>query len=63
MNRRGKYARLPLLIGALLLLTLIPFALFRGSQAPEAEAAWWDNSWRYRKPIQVTNNTTQQRLR
>ncbi len=60
MNRRGKYARLPLLIGALLLLTLIPFALFRGSQAPEAEAAWWDNSWRYRKPIQVTNNTTQQ---
>jgi len=60
MNRRGKYARLPLLVAVLLLLALIPFALFRGSQAPEAEAAWWDNSWRYRKSIQVTNNTSQQ---
>jgi hypothetical protein len=26
----------------------------------KAEAAWWNDSWAYRKSIQITNNTTQQ---
>lgn len=56
MNRRGRHARLPLLIGLLLLLALIPFALYRGSQVPDAEAAWWNPSWQYRKRIDVSNS-------
>lgn len=59
-NRRGRHARWPLLIGLLFLLALIPFALFRSSQVPEAEAAWWNPSWQHRQRIDVTNNTTQQ---
>ena len=60
MNRRGRHARVPLLIAVLFLLALIPFALYRGSQVPEAEAAWWNPSWQYRQSIHVTNNTTEQ---
>ena len=60
MNRRGGRARTPLAIAILFLLALIPFALYRGSQVPEAEAAWWNPSWQYRQSIAVTNNTTEQ---
>lgn len=60
MNPRGRHARVPLLIAVLFLLALIPFALYRGSQVPEAEAAWWNPSWQYRQSIAVTNNTSEQ---
>ena len=44
---------------ALILITL-PILYLVYKYKPKAEAAWWDETWLYRKAVQVTNNTSTQ---
>ena len=36
---------------------LIPFSIVILRNPKETEAGWWNEGWRYRKAIPVTNNT------
>lgn len=57
-NRFQKFTSVVLLI-AILLTLLPPFSPFWNS-TPKAEAAWFDDSWSYRKTIAITAHTAQE---
>ena len=49
-----------LLIGSIILLTLLIPLVILISKKPPSIAAWWDNSWRYRQSVAITNSGSDQ---
>ncbi len=58
---RWSFATLPRrIVSTILIIFFILTPIFNILFAPKASAAWWNDSWLYRKAITVTNNTTTQ---
>lgn len=41
---------------AVVVLFLAGFAVYQSRQAPEAEAGWWNETWVYRRAIEISNS-------
>ena len=52
-TKKLKKTSLPLFIGALVV--LIPIIYLSLNKTQEAEAAWWDDTWTYRKKVTFGN--------
>src|SRR5665647_2440001 len=58
LSERAKKWTLRGVVLLLIILIAVPTSIWLGSK--KTEAAWWNDSWAYRKSIAITNNTTEE---